>query len=30
MVFNLDVLVLNDELWLIFGVYGEVKEVSGM
>lgn len=29
-VFNLDASVSNDELRLIFGVYGEVKEVSGM
>lgn len=28
MVFNLDSSVSNDELLQIFGVYGEIKEVS--
>lgn len=28
MVFNLDPSVTNDELLQIFGVYGEIKEVS--
>lgn len=29
-VFNLDASVSNDDLRHIFGVYGEVKEVSGV